>query len=361
MQEFQPQVIYLDPQVKHLPVTKRILKKYPKLPVHHVEHRRDIKFPQNHTHAKKQLYIARHQGQAIKTCQGMGDYVCCQYHTIALVSDCHLECTYCILQDYLKNNPVITMYANVDEIFEQIASQLSKNPDKILRVGTGELSDSLALDHITEFSRDLVEFANNHKNVVLELKTKTANIKNLLDLKHQGNVVISWSVNPQSYIQREEHKCDSLKDRLNAARLCADKGYPIGFHLDPLLYFDDWEQEYEQLIDQIAGLFEGKEISWVSVGSLRFTPGLKKITQERFPKSTIMTAEMYPSPDGKTRYFRPIREDMYRKVTGFIRQRLRKVPQYLCMETKAVWRHVYGEIPKHNNELEQYLSQNFSV
>lgn len=359
MKDFYPREIYVHPEVKNLPVTTRILNKFSDLPIYEISHRQEIKFPQDHTRAKKQLFIDKFQGQALKTCQGMGDYVCCQYHTIALVTDCHLECTYCILQDYLKNNPVITIYANIQDIFDEIRQKVAKHPDKTLRIGTGELSDSLALDHITEFSKDLITFANEHDNIVLELKTKTSNIHNLLDLKHNGNVVVSWSINPQSYIEKEEIKCDSLDARLQAAKKCVEKGYPVGFHLDPLLFFDDWKEGYTQLIDEVASRFEPKDMAWVSVGSLRFTPGLKKITQERFPKSKIMSAEMFPSQDGKIRYFRPLREEMYRHVTNEIRTKLQKVPFYLCMETKAVWKNVFGEIPKNNSELEQYLSAKF--
>lgn len=361
MHDFRPQLIYLDPSVKELPVTKRILRKFKGLPVKEIDHPRAIKRPQGHTMAKKQLYLARFKGRALKTCQGMGAYVCCQYHTVALVSDCHLECTYCILQDYLKNNPVITVYANIDDIFSEIQKTLHAQPDRTLRVGTGELSDSLALDHITGFSSDLVGLANQNPRLVLELKTKTANIRNLLALPHRGNVVVSWSINPQTYIEREEHKCDSLDERFNAARQCADRGYPIGFHLDPLLYFDDWEPQYTDLIQTMANRFDPSEIAWVSVGSLRFTPALKKITEERFPKSTIMTAEMFPSPDGKIRYFRPIRQAMYRTVTGLIKNKLKKVPHYLCMETRAVWKDVFGEVPRNNAELEHHLARAFGV
>lgn len=361
MQDFSPQHIFIHPEVEHLPVTSRILRKFPHIKVQPVHHVSEIKTPQQHTRAKKQLFLSKSQGQALKTCQGMGDYVCCQYHTIALVTDCHLECSYCILQDYLKNNPVITVYANVDEILDQVSLRLSCHPDKVLRVGTGELSDSLALDHITEFSTEIVSFANRHKNVVMELKTKTANIGNLLRLKHSGNVVVSWSVNPQNYIQMEEHKCDSLTDRLDAARACADYGYPVGFHLDPLLYLKNWQEEYENLITQIAGRFHAEEISWVSVGSLRFTPELKKITGERFPKSKIMAAELFPSPDGKTRYFRPLRQEMYTFVTRQIQTKLKTVPHYLCMETRPVWQNVFGSLPKNNAELEQHLARRFAV
>ena len=359
MQGFYPKEIYVEESVRNLVTTKRILKKFPNLPVEYILSRDQIKFPQDHTRAKRQLYLARFQGQAIKTCQGLGDYVCCQYYTISLVSDCHLECTYCILQDYLKNNPVITFYTNVEEIFDQIHKRIQEQPERIFRIGTGELSDSLALDHFTEFTKDYVDFANENNNVLLELKTKTTNIKNLLTLKHKRNVIVSWSINPQSYIEKEEHKCDSLSSRLEAARKCADQGDPVAFHFDPLLCFPNWEKEYATVVNELSQKFLPKEIAWISLGSLRFTKGLKKISQERFPKSKIMTAEMFPSPDGKIRYFRPIREIMYRHMKELIQKKLKKVPYYLCMETKAVWQNVFKKIPQNYSHLENYLTQNF--
>lgn len=359
MQDFYPKEIYLDPAVQESPIAKRILAKFPKTPLILAANKSKIKIPEEHTRAKRRLYLTRYEGAALKSCQGMGDYVCCDYFTIALISDCHLECTYCILQDYLQNNPLITIHCNIDEIFSAVKEKILRNPNRDFRIGTGELSDSLALDTITEFSRDLVLWARELPNALIELKTKTANIQNLLGLDHRGRTVVSWSVNPQSYIDREEHKCDSLADRLNAARICADHGYPVAFHLDPLLHFEEWQSEYKKLIDNIAERFLPHEIAWVSIGSLRFTKGLRKISMERFPKSKIMMDEMTPSLDGKIRYFRPIREEMYATISQYLQKKIAKVPHYLCMETKAVWKNVFGNIPASNAELETHLSQHW--
>jgi len=359
MTSYNPKQIFIDPEVIDLSVTKRVLEKFPNIEPTIVKDRKELKIPYDHTKAKKQLYLSKHKGQVVKTCQGMGDYVCCQYFTVALISDCHLECTYCILQDYLKNNPLITINANIEEILAEVENHLKKNPDRLYRVGTGELSDSLALDHITGFSKDLHKFCLEHENIIIELKTKTNNIDTLLTLEPHKRLVISWSVNPQSYIQKEEHKCASLAKRLEAARKIADHGFPVAFHLDPLLYLENWEEEYNNLITKIGQMFSPEEISWISVGSLRFTPGLKKIVDERFPKSQLMTGELFPTSDGKTRYFRPIREEMYKTVTKMISEKVQKTPFYLCMETKTVWRRVFGETPNNNTHLEGYLTSNW--
>ena len=95
------------------------------------------------------------------------------------------------------------------------------------------------------------------------------NIEELLKHSSQHkNVVISWSVNPQRFIEKEEHKCSPLQDRLDAAKTCADHGFPIGLHLDPLLYFDDWQNEYSKLIDLIAKTLRPEQIAWISLGSI---------------------------------------------------------------------------------------------
>lgn len=358
--DFYPHTIYLDPKSRDDVVTRRILQHFPNLPVVEVVDKAQIKRPLEHTHAKKQLYLTHYEGDPLKSCQGMGDYVCCQYFTLALVSDCHLECTYCILQDYLQNNPVITVYTNVGEIFSQVGDRLARHPDRIFRIGTGELSDSLALDHITGHAEDVVRFARETPNAVMELKTKSSNIERLLKLDHAGRVVVSWSVNPQKYIDSDEHKCASLTERLDAARRCADAGYRIGFHFDPLLMLDDWESEYAGVVSQIGSRFVPKEIAWVSLGSLRFTPDLRKIASERFPRSRLMTGELFPSRDGKVRYFRPLREKMYAHLKGLIERELSQVPHYLCMETKNVWEATFHGAPR-NADLEADLASGFSV
>ncbi|MBF0106186.1 MAG: hypothetical protein HQM16_12765 [Deltaproteobacteria bacterium] len=359
MHAFIPSTIYLDPEVQEDPVTKRILKKFPGVPVCLVSDKKQIKSPAALTNAKKQLYLTKFKGTAIKDCQGRGgDYICCHYYTVSLISDCHLECTYCILQDYLKNNPVITIFTNLQEILSEISKKAIENPDAILRYGPGELSDSLALDPITEFGKDLIRHANQHKNIILELKTKTHNIDHIINEDHAGNTVIAWSINPQNYIEKEEFKCSSLNERFTAARQCLDKKFPIAFHLDPLLYCDAWKDEYTKLIKEVASLFPSQAIAWISMGSLRFTPLLKKIVTDRFPSSKIMTAEIYPNQDGKMRYFRPIREEMYKHLISLFKKYLPDTPYYLCMETRAVWKNVMGFVPKDTHEVERLLTKN---
>ena len=50
-------------------------------------------------------------------------------------------------------------------------------------------------------------------------------------------------------------------------------------------------------------------------------------------------------PDGKLRYFQPLRVEMYRKMVGWIRRAAPTVKIYLCMESREVWQQVFGFAP----------------
>ncbi len=55
-----------------------------------------------------------------------------------------MDCTYCILQDYLDPSPV-TIHSNTDDMFSELDEALSSSR-RVFRIGTGELTDSLAID-----------------------------------------------------------------------------------------------------------------------------------------------------------------------------------------------------------------------
>jgi len=92
--------------------------------------------------------------------------------------NCPIDCTYCILQGYI-NNPAITIYTNYQKIIEEIQTLSRLNRERILRIGTGELTDSLALDPITRLSEKLIPEVQKLPNILLELKSKTDHIDHL--------------------------------------------------------------------------------------------------------------------------------------------------------------------------------------
>lgn len=294
--------------------------------------------------SKRHLYLTPFRGQFFKRCPGSRPgLACCNYFVLNWGQQCDMNCSYCYLQSFI-NSPVMTIYTNLDDAFAELrAMGLSDQP---LRVGTGETVDSLSLDDLTLFSHDLIRFFADFPKWTLEFKTKSAKVAQFLGVEHAGNVVVSWSVNPQNVIAREEHLTASLEERLMAARACVDRGFKIAFHIDPMIWHPEWVESYAGLVDEIASRFSPSELPYMSVGALRFQPEQRAMMRERFGmKSYVTAAEMFPSRDGKMRYDERLRQTMFRFVLERFRSHSADWRIFMCMETPETWLQATGSNP----------------
>ena len=98
------------------------------------------------------------------------------------------------------------------------------------------------------------------------------------------------------------------------------------------------EASHKEVVDVIYEVVPQESIAWISLGTFRFPPNLKTIATKRFPKSKIFYGEFIPA-NGKMRYFRPLREEIYGKMREWIGNRSKYITPYLCMETPQVCKH----------------------
>jgi spore photoproduct lyase len=195
------------------------------------------------------------------------------------------------------------------------------------------------------------------QNGILELKTKSLQIDNLEGLNHGGRTVISWSMNSKRICQTEERKAPTFEERLAAAVKCQEWGYRLGFHFDPLIFYEGWEAEYREVVKEILEAVDPRNIAWISLGALRFTPHLRDMVRKRFPESRAPYGEFVPGHHGKLRYFRPIREEMYRKMRSWIHEEAPQVFVYLCMESRLVWNRSFGSAPLNTSDLSKQMDE----
>ncbi len=353
--------IYLDEKAETDWVSQAVLKSLPDTPVERIQDKRSLikryLFRQDPIGVgKTHLLLTRFYGRRLKPCPGTSSHICCGYHVINAMTNCPMDCSYCVLQGYL-NNPFLTLYTNWDDLLQEIDTFLSGHVGPFLRLGTGELSDSLALDSVFPISQALVPFFAQRSNGILELKTKSDEVNYLLRLNHQGKTVVSWSLAPQKMIDREEKGTASLTERIDAAERCQRAGYPIGFHFDPIIYDEDWEKEYSETIGRLFSQIDPKGVIWISLGGFRYPSQLKGIAKERFPNTKIFLGELFPGKDGKFRYFKEIRVEMYQKISGWLKEVNSDLFIYLCMESQEVWEKVFGWTPESSHHLNQLFEE----
>lgn len=360
---YRPQQVWIDRQVLQSPITENVRRALPDVPTTVIDGPPPLTPPSTQaarmTMSKQHLYLTAQQGRFVRPCPGAssrhGEHqLCCGYMIVDVVSNCNYDCTYCYLQDYI-NTPYLTVYANIELLFDELAALLRGQPHHPVRIGSGEFSDSLSLDLITGLSGFLIPFLRQLPNVVFEFKTKSDHVDGLLEHDPQGRVMVSWSINPEAVVRREEHKTASLAARLQAARRCHEAGYLIGLHFDPLLYYSGWEADYEPFVEQVFETLAPEDISALSMGSLRFAPALEPVVRQRFAKSRVMDAELFPGPDGKMRYFKPLRVEMYAKMWSWLRRYIDDSQLYLCMESQDIWYKVFGQAPACSLEVERRI------
>ena len=344
---YKPQKIYIESGAAALPLTEKILSRLPGIPHEEVSDIRGLlhdfrKRRDPIGEGKRALFLAYDKGRSFKPFPEAEQYLSCDYFTLHVAEGCDLECSYCILQSYLTN-PLLTVFVNVAEMLANLQTVLDQNPHRFFRIGTGQLADSLSLDHITGFSEILVPFFARQKNALLELKTKSTNIDRLTALRPEGKALVSWSLNAKKITREEEHKCASIEERIAAARkITSFEGWRAGFHLDPVIDFPGWEAAYAEVLEELLNSVPEEKIAWISIGCLRMMPDLKPIMENRFPKSGLPEAEWIKGMDGKLRYFKPRRIEIYKKIVALIRERAPRVPLYLSMESPEVWERVFG-------------------
>ncbi len=341
--------VYIAEDCLQLPYTKEILGRIDTssvevLPAEQLVGATAIHDPKSFTTGKRSLLLDRNRGKFFKPCPGTREYECCDYQVLNVGMNCPMDCVYCILQAYL-NNPWLSFFVNVEDLFAELDSAFTAEPGRYWRIGTGEFTDSLVLDRLTSLSRRLVAYMRDKPKAVLELKTKTAEVDNLLGLDHGGRAIVSWSLNSRLISEREELHTASLAQRLAAASRCADAGYRIGFHFDPIIYHPGWQEGYEETINRLFAAVPVESIVWISLGCLRFLPVLRSIATERFPGSRFFHEEFVQGLDGKNRYFRNLRVEMYRFLAKRITAAAPDTCVYLCMESDEIWHQVFRFVP----------------
>ena len=307
------------------------------------------------------LVLTANRGRPLRPCPGTFGEVCCNLYVFNFISGCPFSCSYCYLESYL-NQGGIHIQVDLDSTVEHLCHTFRAEPNRIFRVGTGELADSLAVPASDPLNRYLINSLSREKNTLLELKTKSNRVDHLLDLDPRNRVVISWSLSPSSLAKREENHTASTSERIIAAKKVIDFGYQVALHLDPLMYchpsLENWKKDYAGLLDEIFSTLPPHKISWISLGGLRLMKGLREKMEFQAPESLLPYQEMVPGIDGKLRYPKPLRKFMFQHLRNEIQKRYgnKAPPVYLCMETKEVWEKTLGSGPRSQSQISHLFS-----
>jgi spore photoproduct lyase len=277
---------------------------------------------------------------------------CCNLQTLDAVDNCGYGCSYCSIQSFFDGKQI-----SFDKGFADKLNQLKLDPEKTYHIGTGQSSDSLMWGNSHGVLEAVIQFAYRHPNVILEFKTKSANISHLLKSELPRNILCTWSLNTETIISQEEHGTASLAKRLEAARAVADKGVIVGFHFHPIVHYKQWKEDYQAVIHQLTERFDPHEVALVSLGTLTFIKPVIREIRKRGIESQILKLPLLDA-QGKFSYPDSMKIEMFSHVyQSFSKSWKDRVFFYLCMESQELWSPVFGFSFKSNDEFEIAMKQ----
>lgn len=278
---------------------------------------------------------------------------CCNLLTLDAVQSCGFDCSYCSIQSFYNQDKI-----GFDVNFKKNLENLKLDPHEIYHIGTGQSSDSLMWGNKEGILDALFEFARKNPNVILEFKTKSNNIKYFLENEVPKNIICTWSLNTPTIIENEEHLAASLEQRIEAAKKVSDKGVLVGFHFHPIVHYENYLSEYEEVYKTLIETFDPKKVALVSLGTLTFIkPVINKIRSRNF-KSKILQMPMTDA-NGKQSYSLEIKREMFKHAYDTFKRWHNDVYFYLCMEDESLWKDVFGYEYSSNNQMEEFMKSSY--
>ncbi len=279
---------------------------------------------------------------------------CCNLQTLDAVDNCGYGCSYCSIQSFFDGKQI-----SFDNSFADKLQRLQLDPEKTYHIGTGQSSDSLMWGNSHGVLDAIIQFAQNNSNVILELKTKSANVSHLLKNDLPRNILCTWSLNTTTIIEHEEHGTAGLKKRLQAARAIADKGVVVGFHFHPMVHYDQWQADYETVIHQVSAMFDPNEVALISMGTLTFIKPVIREIRKRNIASQILKMP-FSDAQGKMSYPDDLKTEMFSHAYRCFPQVWKEqVFFYLCMEAQELWKPVFGFSYESNDEFEAAMKKSY--
>ena len=330
--------VYVEKDIESHPRVASILSKVNKSPLL-LDRYDDIwgrsKKPYLHKRDSLNLFLAQKKGQLLKLAPDAYGKSGEPHYYFIHAYNCIYECQYCYLQGYF-NTPDIVLFINHEEIIGEMQKLVDENPGKTIWFHAGEFSDSLALTHLTGELEIYHAFCEKNPSVIIELRTKSVNTKHLETLKPLPNLIVSFSLSSELMGRRVDLKTPSISARLSTMKKLMDHGYALAGHFDPIIYEDQFKENYNHLLQKMNELGLTQVLHYLSLGVVRFTKDVYREVERNYPDSLLHTSVMVKSFDNKVRYQKPMRMWMMNTIKELcLTHGVKEEAIYLCMEEHA--------------------------
>ncbi len=187
----------------------------------------------------------------------------------------------------------------------------------------------------------IIEYFGTLRDRYVIIHTKSWNVEWMLDLPHNGNTIIVWSLAADTQSREIEPVCGTTEERIEAARKAQEAGYRIRYKLKPIVPVRGWREEASAMIDMIFARTRPDLISlcvfmWHTVDDMK-----RKLPVELLDPEMLAAAEEAAIPPSETMtapYPEDVRAEIYEHHFREIRRHDADVPVSLSTENWQMWR-----------------------
>ena len=222
-------------------------------------------------------------------------------------------CLYCYLVCNFNKCSYLRLFVNREEMLEKIIKTTNKS-EKELTFEIGSNSDLILENMITSNLIWTIEnFVRKAEKGYLTFPTKFDMVDPILNLEHQGKIIIRMSVNPQEIISKIEIGTSPLKNRVEAINKLKQAGYKIGILIAPVVLVENWKEKYEELVKYLSENLseEVKKDVFFEIIFMTYSYVHNAINSEAFPNAINLYNKDLMMVRGRGRYMykKEIRED----------------------------------------------------
>ncbi|HEY8094641.1 MAG TPA: radical SAM protein [Methylobacter sp.] len=227
--------------------------------------------------------------------------------------NCLYDCRYCFLQGMYQSANYV-LFVNYEDFQQDIRQLCLESPDESLHFFSGYDCDSLALEPVTGFAEQFLPFFATLPNAWLELRTKSTQVRSLLNREPLLRCIVAFSLSPDEIAKKVEAKAPSVERRLDALCKLQEQGWQIGLRFDPLIYQSGYEQQYSELFEQVFSRIDLNRLHSVSLGVFRLPENFFKKLHKLYPEEKLFAGPLV-SQQGMVSYKQELEKEMMHYCT----------------------------------------------
>ncbi len=304
--------IYIENEIRDHPVTLGILVRFPQARKIYCKKYTEVfnRKAQNFRLQKKNpalILAKKHKNFVLKAPDNYGIGSKYNYY-FSHMMNCIYDCRYCFLQGMYRSANYV-LFVNYQDFFQAITETAKQHTDKEIHFFSGYDCDSLALEPVTNFAGKYLPLFESTPNALIELRTKSTQIRSLLDTDPIKNAVIAYSLSPNNIAKVIEHKAPNLEKRLQAIENLQQHGWKIGLRFDPLIFDHNYQNNYRELFDIVFDRISLDTLHSVSLGSFRLPTGFFKTLNRLYPDEKLLASPL-EEENGLVSYKKHLRDEM---------------------------------------------------